>query len=331
VIEDDVAVGMMLGLLPRRQRVRCRGKREQRLALDRVEPGERLLLGGAVDPPARGLDTPHPDSLIRLVHIAKGAAREEIAFDVVDTALLHFPFVLGGPRPARRDEKLVVLGAFAVRALDDRIVERGLHDRRFQIVEDDPTRNATEPLERAAMAPQPRVDLLVEDELNVAVPTERQRHHERPRLAERVAHRIAQQPSVAEIDLPFLARIPLHAHARVRRPGLEVPDEPVHGAVAAREGMLLAQDVEDRAALHATLTQRDHVVPKRRHLRWDRRRGAHRQRRLQLRLQRRGVGQRPGEHIVVLRPRAILADGFTTHLQIAGNLAIGLAQLHASN
>ena len=168
-------------------------------------------------------------------------------------ALLHFPFVLGGARPTRRDEKAVVLRTLAIGTLDDRIVERGLHNRGFQIVEDDPARHATEPLERAPMAAQPRVNLLVEHEFDVAVPTERQRHHERPRLAERVTRRIAQQAGIAEIDLSLLARIPLDAHVRVRAPRLEMPHEAIHRAVAAGEGMLLAEDVEDRLTLHPAL------------------------------------------------------------------------------
>src|SRR5439155_20012265 len=226
-----------------------------------------LLLRRAVDPTTGRLDAPHPDALIRLVHIAKGAARQEIAFDVVHAALLDLALVLGRPRATRRDEKAVVLGALAIRALDDRIVEGGVDNRRFQIVEDDPARNAPKPLDGAPMTAQPRVDLLVEDELHVTVPTKRQRHHERPRLAQRVACGIVQLAGVAEIDLRLVAGIALHADARVRRPRLEVPDEAVHRAVAAGERVLLAEDGEDRLALHAALAQGDHLVPKRRHFR----------------------------------------------------------------
>ena len=82
VIEDGVAVGMMLGLFPRSERTRRGRHREQGLALDRIEAREWHLLRRAMDPSTGRLDAPHPDALIRLVHIAKRAAREEIAFDV---------------------------------------------------------------------------------------------------------------------------------------------------------------------------------------------------------------------------------------------------------
>src|SRR6516225_8362368 len=69
----------------------------------------------------------------------------------------------------------------------------------------------------------------------------------------------------------ILRRPRFHAHVRVWRPRFEVADEPIGGAVAAGEGVLLTQDVVDRAALDPAPAERNHVLAKRRHLRRHRR------------------------------------------------------------
>ena len=127
---------------------------------------------------------------IGFVDVAEGAAGERVALDVVDAALFHLPLVLGRARATRRDQKAVVLGEVAVGALHLGIVERGVYDRGSKIVEHDAPRDAEEELERRMVHAQPRRDALVEHELGVLMPTERQRHHERPGAPQPAARRI---------------------------------------------------------------------------------------------------------------------------------------------
>ena len=133
--EDDVTVGVELGLLPLGQLPRRGRHGAEGGALDLVEDLERDPLGGAVDPAPGDLDTPAPQVTIGLVDVAEGAPGEGVALDVVDAALLDLALVLGRARAAGRDEEAVVLGEVAVAALDLRIVEGGVDDRGPEIVE----------------------------------------------------------------------------------------------------------------------------------------------------------------------------------------------------
>ena len=170
-VEDDVAIAMELGLLPLGELPRRDGQRAQGGPLDLIEDGERDLLGRAVGAPASDLEAPAQQMAIAVVDIAEGAARQRVAFDVVDAALLDLAFVLRRPRPTGRDEEAVVLGALAIAALDFRIVEGRVHDGGAEIIEDDPARDAPEVLEGGAVQPHPRLDRLLEDELGVLMPT----------------------------------------------------------------------------------------------------------------------------------------------------------------
>src|SRR5207249_1403001 len=94
-----------------------------------------------------GLHAPAQEMAIALVDVAEGAARQRVAFDVMDAALLDLAFVLGRPRPTGRDEEAVVLGALAIAALHLGIVQRSVHDGGAEIIEHDPARHAAEELE----------------------------------------------------------------------------------------------------------------------------------------------------------------------------------------
>src|SRR5206468_7227800 len=129
----------------------------------------------------------------------------------------------------------------------------------------------------------------------------------------------------------FFSWTGFHAHVVLRRPRFEVAHKAIDRAVAARKRVLLAENVINRLTLHAALPQGNDLVAERRHFRRDRRRRTHWQRRLQLRLQRRRIGQGRRQHIVLLRPPAVLAYRLTTHLQVTSDLSIGFAELQASN
>ena len=223
-----------------------------------------------------------------------------------------------------------MLRALAVRPLDDGIVEGGVDDRRLQVIEHDAADDTAEPLKGAAMTAQPGVDLLVEHELRVAVPTERECHHKHPGFAQRLGVRIAQQTRVAKVHLRFLRAARSHPHVRFRRPRLQVTHKAIDRTVAPRKRVLLPKNVVNRPTLHAALSQGHDLVAEWRHFRGDRRRRTRRQRGLQLRLQRGRIRQRRRQHVVLLRPPPVLPHRLATHLQVTSDLAIGLVELQAS-
>ena len=73
--------------------------------------------------------------------------------------------------------------ALGVCTLHHRIADTGARDRALWVVDDEAARHLTEPLERPPMQPEPGGHALVEDELDVLVTRETQRHDERPRAA----------------------------------------------------------------------------------------------------------------------------------------------------
>lgn len=59
----------------------------------------------------------------------------------MDAARLHFAFVLRGGGPAGRDQEAVVLGTFAVGALDHRVIPGRPHHGRLEIIDHHPARH----------------------------------------------------------------------------------------------------------------------------------------------------------------------------------------------
>jgi hypothetical protein len=166
------------------------------------------------------------------VQVGELLASQEAAFGKVHAAF-HLAFVLGRPRSVGADQEAVVLRLPTVRLAEHRVVQVGLEHRGFEIVDDDPTRCATEPLERMPMAREPGADLLVEDELGVLVAAVAERHHEDPCAARSRADGIEQGASESEIDLRLLARQRVHTHHRFGLGRLQRPHEATDRRVAA--------------------------------------------------------------------------------------------------
>jgi hypothetical protein len=279
-----------------------------------------------MDPPSRRLDAPDKDTLIGLGNVAPGTAREKIARDVMD-ALLDLAFVLRCAWTARRNEKAVVLGALAIGALHDRVVEHRLADRRLEIVDDDAVRHAAEPLKGPSMAAQPRRHVLVEHELDVAVAAEREGHDERPRFAAGAAPRVVHQTGVAEVHLRFVTGGRFDPHDRVGRARLEPAHEAVHRLIRAGEPAFLTQDLVDGPTLDTVLPQIDDPLAKPLDTRRCGRGADHGQRGGQSQLQRRSVRQRLRQEPLARGPLVVLAHGLPTDVQVPGNAPVPLAEL----
>ena len=326
-VEDDVAVGVELGLLPLGELPGRERQREQRRALEPIEDLEGDLLDGAVEAAAGDLDAPAQEMTIAVVDVAEGAAGQGVALDVVDAALLDLPFVLGRARPTGRDEKAVVLGALAIAALDLGIVQSGVHDRGAEIIEHDPTRHAAEELEGGAMQPQPGLDRLVEDELGVLMPAARQRHHEDPGAAHAAALEIEELAGVAEVHLRLLAGRDFEPQRGAAPSGRQPSQEALHRRVAAGEVMLLDEELPDGLAFDPTLVQGEHALAPGLDPRLLMRRALGRRRRQQAGERGRVRERAAVQDAVAARPHAIPRDGVATDAEIPGDPAIGLAQL----
>ncbi len=82
-------------LAPGRGIIRRGGRRQQLCLLHGREALQRRGLGGAMDALARRLHDPAPQRAIEGVRRRGIAPGQDVALDVVDTSLLHLPFMLG--------------------------------------------------------------------------------------------------------------------------------------------------------------------------------------------------------------------------------------------
>ena len=138
-------------------------------------------------------------------------AGQEVARHVV-AAGLDLALVLGGAGAAGGDQEAVVLGALAVAALDDGVVQNGLDDGRLEVVDDDLPGHAAEVLERPAVAAQPGLDLLVEHQAGELVAAAAEGHDEAPGLAQLAGLRVDLHAGGGEVDLGLLPWRGLQAH-----------------------------------------------------------------------------------------------------------------------
>src|SRR3989449_12298 len=325
--EDDVAVGMKLGLLPLGQLPGRERQRAQRRPLDLVEDLERNPLGGPVEAAAGDLHAPAQEMAIAVVHVAEGAAGQGVALGVVNPALFHLAFVLGRPWRTGRGGEAVVLGALAIAALDLRIVEGGVHDGGAEIIEHDAAWNAPEELERRAMQAEPRGDRMIEHDLGVLVAAEGQRHHEDPGPADPPALGIEELAGEAEVDLSLVARPHFQAERGPARAWRQPTQEALHRGVAAGEAVLLDEKLPDGLAFDPALVQGEHALAQRLHERllmgrplgWGRLQQAGERGRVRRRAAR--------EHAMPRGPHAVMGDGVTADAEGPGDPAVRLAPL----
>ncbi len=181
------------------------------------------------------------------------------------------------------------------------------------------------------MQAQPGLDRLIEHELGILMAAARQRHHERPRATEATTFGIEELAAEPEVDLGFLARRHLDPERRAHRGGCHAAQEPLDRGVAAREAVLLDQELPDGLPFDPAFVQhQDPLAP-----RLDERllvRGPLGRAWLQQCRQGRGVGQRAAvEHPVAGGPDAVAGHRVTADVQVAGDASVRLAQLQTAN
>ena len=196
--------------------------------------------------------------------------------------------------------------------------------RRF---EHDAAGNTPEELERRAMQAEPRGDRLIEDELGVLVATAGQRHHEDPRPPHAAAFGIKELAGEAEVHLGLVARRHFQTERGPARAWRQPTQEAFHRGVAAREAVLLDQELPDGLAFDPALVQGEDALAQRLDARLLMG-GPLRRRRLQQSGERGRVGQRAvGEHAMASGSDAVMGDGVATDAEVPGDPAVRLAQL----
>jgi len=259
LLEDHVTVTGDGRLLPQRQVVGAWREGFERGPLDGLKLNERLREGGAVFAQAGGGKAPGAHVGIGLRQQGGRAAAEEIAFDVVDAALLDLALVLGRAHAAGGDEKAVVLGTLTIALLDERVIAQRADDGSLEIVTDDALGNAAEEGEGVDVEPDPGCDGLVEHELNVLVAAPGKGHDKDPGGAQETGQGVDELAGSAEVDLSFLTGVTLDPNRGVRRARLEVAHEAVDGVIGADEA-LLAQALVNGSDFDLLLAQRDDEV-----------------------------------------------------------------------
>jgi hypothetical protein len=151
LVKDKVAISMQLDSLPYTHIVRCPRQWTQHVPLY-LESFQGSFAGGAVNPmPRRGI---HPAQHVS-IGLIEGRGRsspQEVALDVVNAPLLHFPFMLWGARITGRDQKTIVLCALAIGALRFWHIPTYLGDPRLQVVDANPLRRAAEEINRSQVS-----------------------------------------------------------------------------------------------------------------------------------------------------------------------------------
>ena len=188
-----------------------------------------------------------------------------------------------------------MLGALAIGPLDDRVIGTRSDDGGLEIVDHHPPRDPAEGLEGVAMTAEPGGHRLVEDHLDVLVPTPRQDHHEHPRFAGDPVLRIDHPPRAPKIDLRFLARRRLDPDKPLGRGRLERADEAPQAAIAPGEANVVPQALQDGPTLDPLGAERQDALPIRRRAERSRRQGHRRGCLGQHHLQAARVGHGPGQ------------------------------------
>ena len=201
------------------------------------------------------------------------AQRHEVVLDVLDAGF-YPAFLLRITRRARRDDKTVAERAFAIGALDLRLVVAGAGDRALGVIDRNFFGHAVEPLEGAAMTSQPSLHLLVADDLGVLVPTPRQRHHEDPGLDDLAGRAIGNHRSLAEVDLGGIGHREVEHDRRRRRHRRRLLQKAVHAMHAAGKAVDARQRLADGGDLDALRMPAQDLVAKRLDARHVRRRRA---------------------------------------------------------
>ena len=245
-VDLDMAVAVQRRDLPDDRIPARRREWQQRVTLAFLEELDRLPARCAVPTLRRDLHDPTPQRLAVLIDVDGVVRLEEVAFHVAAVAL-DLALLLGRARWRRVDLEAEVPGELAVRAVDRRIAvdaEGCAGHRGLQVVRHDDARDAAEELEGVHVQVDPRLDLLVEDELAEHHPAEAQRHHEEPGLAQHAALGVVALAGVDEVDLGNLAGCGLDRNRYVGRLRPRLAIESLAHALHCREAACVLGLVE---------------------------------------------------------------------------------------
>src|ERR1700733_774261 len=132
---------------------------------------QRLFACRAVDAKAGFLQHPIPALGVQVRQIAELAQGEEVTLYILN-ARFDDPLLGRICRRTGLDPETIAFGALGVGALHDRIVDAGTGDRALGVVDDETVRHSAEPLEGAAVTPEPGRHRLIEDKLQVLMTRE---------------------------------------------------------------------------------------------------------------------------------------------------------------
>ena len=327
LLELHVAVGVELDPCPHCELGWASGKRAQELTLGLDETGQGLLVGGAVDPVAGGAEQPGAQLGIGVGEVAELAQRYEGTLDVLHRGL-HPALFFRVAHRAGLDLESVALGALRVGTLHHGVVVASAGDRALGVVDSQASRYAVEPLKRSPVTSEPGGDLLVGDDLGVAVTRPDQRHDEDPGAQQLTGAPVEDLRTLAEVDLRRLAGVELQDGGDLWVSGLDAREEAAHRGVRAGEAVAAYQSAVDSGALDSlTPPTRDPLAM------WFGQRGdrglcAHRtQMRAKLGIAGQGRGDvEPARRLGgAAKPRHLAP----THQPDTRNGAVGIAQPHA--
>ena len=178
------------------------------------------------------------DILIGALEFAPGQC---VALDVVYASLFDFALVARRLGNTRRYQEVVVLRELPIAALCLLVMHNSPYDRGFEIVRPDLLDHSTKELEASDVKRNPRLDLLVKDDLGVLVAAPRKRHHEDPCPANPLLPGVIYFPGVPEVDLCLLPNRRLHTNERFRLSLLQPTHEAFDRVVTSCELVLLLE------------------------------------------------------------------------------------------
>jgi len=189
---------------------------EQLRFLDRLEQGQGLLAGGAMEAVAGLGQNPLAQLRVRLTERAELTQGQEGLLEVLHPGL-NAAFQLRFAWWAGVDLEAVAFGLLGVGALHLGVAPVGEEDGAFGVVDDDPLGHAVEPREGMAVAGEPGGNILAPDQLGVLMPAEAERHDKDPGLAQLAGVGVEEPRTGAEVDLSGFTGGEVQAHGGLER------------------------------------------------------------------------------------------------------------------
>ena len=148
---------------------------------------------------------PPQGPLVRLVDIGEGPPRKEVFSDNGHCAL-DLTLMLGHADLCRIGHEAEEPLHVGIGPIDCRVVDVGLEDARFEVIENNSFRDPAEEGEGPLVTVDPHVDVLMEDEADELVTARGEGHDEGPCLVSLLCLGVVHEARVAEVDLGLLAR-----------------------------------------------------------------------------------------------------------------------------